>query len=200
MDLGCCVGQDIRKLIFDGAPVSRIYGAELLPEFVDVGFELFRDEHKFPRDHFLTPANLVEESPDDPLNKLDGKVTVVHISAVFHLFHRDKQEIVARRILRLLNCKAEKCLILGGDVGNINAGNYQRPNGASRYRNNLASWTELWEAAAKDASDCNVDVTMDLRGRDISSSIDSEEDRQKMIGYREEGFRWAVWSVWVTFD
>lgn len=29
VDIGCCIGQDIRKLVADGAPGENLYGAEL---------------------------------------------------------------------------------------------------------------------------------------------------------------------------
>lgn len=46
LDLGTCLGQDVRKLIFDGAPVDSVYGTDLLAEFVEIGYDLFRDEEK----------------------------------------------------------------------------------------------------------------------------------------------------------
>ena len=46
LDLGCCFGQDIRKLVYDGAPAPSLYGAELRREFVELGFDCFRDRDK----------------------------------------------------------------------------------------------------------------------------------------------------------
>lgn len=36
LDVGTCLGQDLRKLIFDGVSPSRVFGADLLPEFVSI--------------------------------------------------------------------------------------------------------------------------------------------------------------------
>lgn len=43
LDLGCCFGQDIRKLIYDGAPSDNIVGVDTEPGFIDLGDELFGD-------------------------------------------------------------------------------------------------------------------------------------------------------------
>lgn len=54
LDLGCCMGQDIRKLVFDGAPAENVSATELEPEFIDLGFELFRDKERLERTTFTT--------------------------------------------------------------------------------------------------------------------------------------------------
>jgi hypothetical protein len=36
LDLGCCVGQDIRKLVSDGAPSENTYGSDLKASFWDI--------------------------------------------------------------------------------------------------------------------------------------------------------------------
>ncbi|KAF1354047.1 hypothetical protein BDV97DRAFT_396832 [Delphinella strobiligena] len=35
LDVGCCFGQDIRKLVFDGAPSNKIYGSDLDHRFLE---------------------------------------------------------------------------------------------------------------------------------------------------------------------
>lgn len=47
LDVGCCLGQDLRKLMSDGAPSSQaMYGIDIEPAFFDLGYELFRDKEK----------------------------------------------------------------------------------------------------------------------------------------------------------
>ncbi|KAF2167894.1 hypothetical protein M409DRAFT_53844 [Zasmidium cellare ATCC 36951] len=43
LDLGCCFAQDIRSLVFEGAPSDKMTAFDLRREFVDFGYELFRD-------------------------------------------------------------------------------------------------------------------------------------------------------------
>ncbi|EXJ87858.1 hypothetical protein A1O1_04785 [Capronia coronata CBS 617.96] len=105
LDLGCCLGQDLRKLIYDGADIRRLYGADLTPAFVEIGYALFRDEDRFPRaQHFITPADVFDFSEDSELSRrCDGRVGILHCCAVFHLFGLELQKVVARRCLKLVD-------------------------------------------------------------------------------------------------
>jgi ubiquinone/menaquinone biosynthesis C-methylase UbiE len=44
LDIGCCFGQVIRKLVYDGVPSENIYGADFREDFIELGHELFRDK------------------------------------------------------------------------------------------------------------------------------------------------------------
>nr|UOK93806.1 atlF [Penicillium chrysogenum] len=43
LDLGCAFGQELRRLIYDGAPCSSLYGSDIRPEFLELGCDLFLD-------------------------------------------------------------------------------------------------------------------------------------------------------------
>jgi hypothetical protein len=43
IDFGCCLGQDVRQLIYDGVPIEQIRGYELDPFFIEQGYQLFQD-------------------------------------------------------------------------------------------------------------------------------------------------------------
>ncbi len=214
LDLGCCLGQDIRKLIFDGADPSRVYGADLLPEFIDMGYELFKDEDKLPRsEHFVAPADVFDFSSDSELSrKYDGRVGILHSTAVFHLFNWDEQVKMARRCLQLLSPKVGRALICGGQVGNINAG---ARRGGMRYRHNEESWKRLWEDVVQlepgrdkikaievhsvlDEQDVDRFKEKDNVGAMEALSPGGDYD-QKPVANVEEGFRWQKWWVWIDF-
>ena len=156
LDLGCCLGQDVRKLLFDLGPKAdgesrgNVYGADLKPEFIDIGYQLFLDEAKLPRTQFIAPADVFDDSEGNALSVLDGEVGVLNCSAVFHLFGLAKQKLVARRCLRLLRREGlegegKKVLVLGCQTANMNAGEYARANGTLRVRHNEESWRKMWE-------------------------------------------------------
>lgn len=202
LDVGTCLGQDIRKLIFDGVQPSRLYGSDIVAEFIDAGYELFRDEDKFPRSHFLCPGNVFDKSESDKLYTMDGKVDILQISAVFHLFSDAEQSAVAERCLRLLRKETgSRCLILGAQVGNVNGGEIVRPNGLKRSRHNADTWNSLWQKVCKNEEFRDkvkrLEVKTNMIGRSLDN-LDSEQQR-KHIGTVEEGFRWLVWHVWVEF-
>lgn len=192
LDFGCCIGQDLRKLLLDGAPVSKIYGSDLLPEFIATGYDLFGDKTTFPSDHLIAPADAFDSSPDNALSQFNGRVSVLHISAVFHLFGLEQQRVLARRCLKLLS-KTQKCVVLGGQTANVNAGEYPRGNGKMRWRHSAESWRGMWEAVAKEEG-WTVECHSVLEEREMGS-----DEASKVIGRMEEGFRWMVWWVEVTF-
>lgn len=205
LDIGCCVGQDLRKLAFDGVPVSCLYGADLNPGFISIGYELFKDEHKFPKDHFFAPANALDNEETNPLRALEGKVTILHLSAVFHLFNRDDQMRLGKNCIKLLHGSENKTLILGGDLANVNAGEYMRSNGQTRFSHNTESWAQFWDDVSRD-SNCRVETHFEMRQIKRPTSPDDaeksavEQVQHLGVGGREmQGLRWGHWWVWVDF-
>ncbi|KIW65910.1 hypothetical protein PV04_08125 [Phialophora macrospora] len=215
LDLGCCLGQDVRKLLFDGADPARIYGADLRPEFIDMGYELFKDEATFPRtEHFIAPADVFDFSTDSELSKnCDGRVRILHSTSVFHLFNREEQVKMARRCLQLLTSKAGKALICGSQVGNVNGGEFpRRRGGGTRFRHNEESWQKLWEEVVQmergtyEIKAIEVHSVLDggnaARFKEDLSALNNTEPSntdQKHIGTVEQGFRWMKWWVWIDF-
>ncbi|OAP63117.1 hypothetical protein AYL99_02344 [Fonsecaea erecta] len=228
LDLGCCLGQDIRKLIFDGGDASRIYGADLRPEFIDVGYALFRDEDKFPRaEHFIAPADVFDFSPESELSKkCDGRVGILHSTSVFHLFDWDQQVAMACRCLQLMTTKNGRVLICGCQVGNVTAGEFpRRLGGGSRYRHNEASWKKMWDEVVRQESSKYeiraVRAGAEMYGRDqdrvreelaaqrLAQGEDQEtaseakeggsKEELRYIGRFEEGMRWMKYWVWIDF-
>ena len=37
LDIGCCFAQDVRKLVYDGAPSQNLYAWDWKGEFLDLG-------------------------------------------------------------------------------------------------------------------------------------------------------------------
>ena len=110
LDLGTCLGQDLRFLAFHPkppVPASRLYGADLTPEFVEAGYRLFQDEDWLPRSHMLAPADVFDTSSGNQLAKLEGKCAIVQINNVFHLFDMERQLACAQRCVRLLDLKPD---------------------------------------------------------------------------------------------
>ncbi|KAK5937153.1 hypothetical protein PMZ80_010694 [Knufia obscura] len=199
LDLGTCLGQDIRKLIFDGADPQHIYGSDIVLDFISAGYDLFKDEDRFPRDHFICPADVFDESEDNNLAVLDGKVDILHATAVFHLFSGEQQFAVAERCFKLLRkTPGSRALVLGAQVGNVKARESVRQDGVKRFRHDEESWRELWEyvCAKEEFRDVvkKVEVSAVLKERKIGDA-----EQAKHIGSTEEGFRWMVWQVWVEF-
>lgn len=76
LDIGCCLGQDIRKLAMDGARPENLYGAELHAPFIDLSYELFRDRGLAST---FMEADALVLSGNSPLAKLKGEVDFVYL-------------------------------------------------------------------------------------------------------------------------
>lgn len=199
LDLGTCLGQDLRKLAFDGAPVSLLYGSDIEADFIETGYELFRDRSTFPASHFLCPANVFDNTPSNTLSVLDDRVSILQVSAVFHLFGLDKQRDVARRCLKLLKKDAGKeVLVLGGQAGAVSARMFSR-DGRDRFRHDEDSWRKMWDGVCAEPAwketvkSLKVEVWMSER---TSKEEADDKELEKMMG---EGMRWMRFAVWVTF-
>ncbi|KAK0100925.1 hypothetical protein ONS95_007367 [Cadophora gregata] len=144
LDLGCCFGQDLRKLVHDGAPASSLFGAELREEFIELGYELFLDKDKIGV-NFLR-ADVFD--PDSSLKELDGQLDVVHVGLFLHLFGWEGQRKACERIVGLL--KPEKgVLILGQQVGCLMACDVKFEGERKVTRHDLVSFDRLWDEVGK---------------------------------------------------
>jgi hypothetical protein len=151
LDLGTCLGQDVRKLLFDGAPLDSVYGADLLTKFIDIGYDLFRDEEKLPRSHFVAPADIFD--PSSRLKEFDEKADIIHANSVFHLFSWDDQVKAAKRVVKLMRPQ-KGSLILGSQVGHKDPGEVEsRPGRRSgtMFRHDANTWERLWETVGKES-------------------------------------------------
>lgn len=164
LDLGCCFGQEIRQLIADGAPPENLHGSDLRQEFVGLGYELFPDREREGRKISWHLANVFDDA-DPAWKDITGKISIIYTGAFFHLFDRDEQLAVAKRVVSLLKPEPG-VLLLGRQVGNDNPGTFSASGYSGekeRFRHNVQSWTELWnEVGEATGSKWKVDGVLDL--------------------------------------
>lgn len=141
LDLGCCFGQDLRKLVSDGAPSEHLYGSDLRQDFWDLGYELFQDGRAL-KSRFLA-ADIFDENSS--LQELDGKVDILYASSFLHLFNLELQHNICERIVRLLKPKAGS-ILLGRQVGHVEAGEkiHRTNKGGKMWRHNVQSFEKMW--------------------------------------------------------
>ncbi|KAI0892602.1 hypothetical protein F4806DRAFT_500008 [Annulohypoxylon nitens] len=209
LDLGTCFGQDLRRLVYDGALIHRLWASDIEPRFIDLGFKMFNDADRLPHDHFLCPGNLLSDSPEDKLQTLDNKVTILHMTAVFHLFSLSDQKDAADRCLRLLRKDTgSPVLVLGAQVGSMTPGPFQRQNVSQdyshKYRHNEQTWKELWDEvwgreAWKDKIK-NLEVRSKLLKRNKMKDAESREITTFTQPDPGGNRVWQMYEVWVTFS
>ncbi|KAL8719434.1 MAG: hypothetical protein Q9225_003557 [Loekoesia sp. 1 TL-2023] len=143
LDLGCCFGQDVRKLVSDGAPSQNIYGADLYGEFMELGYELFRDRKTLKSTFF--PTDILNER-DLLLKGLDGEMDVVYLGLFLHHFDFETCVKVCVRISKLLKPQPGS-LVMGVQVGSL-VGDTKPipiPSGGILWRHDVESFQRVWE-------------------------------------------------------
>lgn len=161
LDLGSCLGQDIRKCIFDGAPADNLHASDLFGEYENLSYELWRDRDILPAGHFIADDILADNElfTRGPLMTQigPGQIDIISITMFLHLFNWQKQLRAAIRILRLLSHKPGS-LILGSQAGSADAGELPlKPpfadgkGGEKRtvFRHSPESFGRLWMEAGK---------------------------------------------------
>ncbi|KAK8086414.1 hypothetical protein PG994_001388 [Apiospora phragmitis] len=156
-EVGCGLGQDIRKLIHDGVPKTSVIGTDLLPGLLESGQELFRDADALPLGQSFFAADFLDTSDENVLSKavLDGTVDVIHATMFLHCFDRPTQLRACKRILTLL--KNRPGVMIVGKQGGVakGAGAREHPvkgpmgqvGGVVRtnFLHNVDSFKALWD-------------------------------------------------------
>jgi hypothetical protein len=126
-------------------PSENTYGSDLRPEFIELGYGLFKDKGKI-KTTFL-PANVFDD--DTPLTQIYGQISIVYTGSFFHLFNYEEQ-------------------VVGRHIGNENPGDYNKPGYSGergRFRHNPQTWTELWdEVGEATGTQWKVEAELQPRG------------------------------------
>ncbi|KAI1810400.1 hypothetical protein GGS20DRAFT_567643 [Poronia punctata] len=212
LDCGTCLGQDLRKLVADGVPPHRVWASDIEPQFIELGFELFQDKEKLQRDHFLCPGDLLSESRDpkeDRLVVLDDRVTILNITAVFHLFDLDDHKRIAERCLRLLRKDTgAPVLILGAHVGANKHGRFHRDEepGRYRYQHSPESWQALWSEVCGRSQWKDKIAALEVKSKMFKRVRNDDDPNADEISTLSEADPasddrlWQMFEVWVTFN
>ncbi|RCI05357.1 hypothetical protein CU098_013520, partial [Rhizopus stolonifer] len=82
LDIGCCTGTDLRKLLLDGYPKDYLIGIDIEECYIECGYELFKDSPTTCPIQFMVNDlfSLDEKHP------LCDSISILHVGSVFHLF------------------------------------------------------------------------------------------------------------------
>ncbi|KAK8091035.1 Type I Iterative PKS [Apiospora phragmitis] len=148
LEIGFGLGQDLRKLVADGAPGQSVYGSELEAGFVDLSYELWRDRATLQA-HLAQGDALSDLSAGDGggmLSRLQGTVDYLYLGMVLHVFDRELQLTLLKNCVQLLKLERPGRqqqqeqpgpMILGEAVGDIEgcatpAGNFMHSDATLR--------------------------------------------------------------------
>lgn len=161
IDLGCCFGQDIRKLVHDGAPSEKLFGTDLNGGLIAAGFDLFLDRETLRSKFFV--ADICQPDGTD-MAALEGQLNMVFAGSFFHLFDWDTQSAVAKTLVGILQARPNS-MIFGHHLGNVHAGMYPyglSPSG-SIFKHDVASFQQLWKQVGEaTGTHWRVEATLEL--------------------------------------
>jgi SAM-dependent methyltransferase len=151
LDLGCCFGQDSRYYAFRGAPPTSLYGSDLNPEFLELGYELFNDRATMDG-HFIAGDIFAAHGKSD-LDKFEEKMDMISATAFLHLFSWEEQVTVCTRMIQFLkpfNKDDEHGqLIFGRQTASLEPGIRLRENvewgRKELFMHDLSTFEKLWK-------------------------------------------------------
>lgn len=147
LDLGCAFAQDIRQLVANGVNSKQCYGADLRLNFMDLGYELFRDRETL-KSKFIE-ADIFD--PQSALKQIYGAVDIIHAASFFHLFDWEEQKEVAHQVVKLMKPR-KGSLLVGRQLGNKDPNEkkrHSRPGTA--YRHDVDTWRRMWKEVGDEA-------------------------------------------------
>jgi hypothetical protein len=138
MDVGCFLGGDLRRLVFDGAPSDNMYGVDIVSHR-DVGYSLFKD-----KDHFkgrFIEADILSTDKSELL-ALRGGVDIISVSAVLHQWSL-KDQVEATK--KLMAYSKPNSLVVGYQIGNIEGKQViNKQLQLPQWRHDPASFEKMW--------------------------------------------------------
>ncbi|KAF2237268.1 hypothetical protein EV356DRAFT_30716 [Viridothelium virens] len=164
LDLGCCFGQDISRLAFDGANTKNCIGVDLESGYFDLAYKLFDDGPDSRGNLKSMPPNgyqfRARFQAADVLNdhakiwsELKESMDIVHTGSFFHLFDAAKQKRAVSRVVELLNPK-KGTMVVGLNLGTTSKEPCKIPV-VSEIEPALChspqSWRQFWQEAIREA-------------------------------------------------
>ncbi|MCJ1287941.1 hypothetical protein MMC26_007293 [Xylographa opegraphella] len=144
LDVGCFLGQDLRRLVFDGAPSECLYGLDIVSHW-DVGYDMFRDRGQFAA-HFMEGDIL---HPNEALQGLHSSIDIISITHVFHQWGWGDQVAAAKQLSALLRPGG---MVVGFQVGTVGE-NLIKAAGLAKsdcYWHNPGTFQRMWSQVSED--------------------------------------------------
>ncbi|KAL9026911.1 MAG: hypothetical protein Q9196_004494 [Gyalolechia fulgens] len=214
LDLGCCLAQDLRKLVLDGVPSENLYGLDMEKDFIDLSYDLFHDratlksqfiiEDLLRTDRQGDPPDRAGDGPPGtalawstpagiPLASLYNRVSIIVANSFFHNYNYSDQLRLAKRVMQLLSPEPGS-LVLGRQVGSTQPGEYNAlDNKGTRYSHDVDSFRSFWDQVAEEIGNgCKFRVEAVL---DEEEFVETKNQGQIWSEPNIRRLRYGVWRV-----
>ncbi|KAI2776633.1 hypothetical protein F4815DRAFT_334682 [Daldinia loculata] len=178
LDIGCCFGQDLRQLVFDGVPSERLVGLDIERPLLELGYDLFLDRETL-KSHFVI-ADVLEAQGKAWESLEERGFDVIHCSAVFHLFTLDQQITAAKHIARLVK---KGGIIIGRQMGSVKPGDVPAlTKGTFCYRHDVGTFDAMWKKVGEATQTrWNVEGIMDMVNISPNHYLEGEDSRRLLF-------------------
>ncbi len=156
LELGGFICQTIRQLVFEGVDSARLYGTDLHPEFVELGYEQFRYRETlkatFVTGDFLLPDE--EYAASKMAATFNEKMTIVHATNFFHLFSWKSRLVICERIVHFFRpgLGAENpAIVFGSHIGSVKPGEIEA---FGIFLHDETTFQSLWDEVGKKTGTC----------------------------------------------
>lgn len=186
LDVGCCVGQNVRKLVVDGAPAEKVFGVDIQRGFIDIGYDLFLDKGKL-QSKFIT-ADVMDPKKNPQWDKLglEGNVDIIHVGSFIHLFDYDGQVNVSKRLVQILKPNPG-VVIAGRQTGNLDPGEFKHNSAVTgtMYRHDDKTFKDMWARVGRETGTrWKVDTWLegvDTRGGRSTSWVEDDPRTKRLV-------------------
>ncbi|KAF7905666.1 hypothetical protein BELL_0652g00020 [Botrytis elliptica] len=177
LDLGCCFGQVIRRLVYDGALPENLYGCDLRAEFFELGYDLFKD--KVNLKSTLFKADIFDEDNVD-MKRLEGDIDVIYAGSFLHMYGWDDQVKICKILAKAM--KKEGSVLMGRQGGGKVAKEVTFPlhEESKMFVHNAESFRKMWDEASEASG--------------TKWKVECEE-----VQLRSDDWKGAEGMVWVQF-
>jgi len=144
LDVGCFIGHDLRRLLFDGAPSNNLFAVDIVSHW-EVGYELFRDADKFSAKFIETDIM----NPNEELKSLEGRIDIISVTHVLHQWDWDDQVAAAKQLSSFSRPGTMVVGYQGGGLAGPKAVGGQTGAEYSTKLQNVESWKQMWDLVGK---------------------------------------------------
>ncbi|KAE9980585.1 hypothetical protein BLS_004131 [Venturia inaequalis] len=152
LDLGCGLGQNVRKIVHDLGPSPSVFGSDLSQDLIDCGYDYFLDKSSL-EPQFFTGDLLSGKDPN--FGKMKGTFDIIFATCLYHLWSWDVQLKASIATVNLLKPEAG-AVVFGWQVGASPAKEITRNLGKTRaehttmFRHDEASLRKLWDLVGEE--------------------------------------------------
>ncbi|TVY76043.1 Methyltransferase [Lachnellula suecica] len=144
LDIGCFLGHDLRRAVFDGAPSDKLYGVDVVDHWT-LGYEFFRDSGRFS-------AKFIEcdvLTPNNELQSLYGKIDIICVTSLLHQWEWEGQVVAAKQ---LVSFSRPGTIVTGHQIGTSDGASKEKSGKDTSFswmRQDPKTWAEMWDEVGK---------------------------------------------------